>query len=177
LSRTEDTYVPKYQRQPVTVPRSSVLIGNINPGENGYLIDTTGNRRFWPVTVGVMDLDAFRRDRDQLLAEAVHCYQRGDPWWVENGEQQALLGEEQAAREEHDEWEVVIGRYLLDHPELDQVGTAELAVRAIGMQAKEITRDVQRRIGISMKRLGFSKHRLRLEGQRQWVFRRPGAQG
>ena len=64
---------------------------------------------------------------------------------------------------------------MSEHPELEQVSTPELATRVIGMAAKEINRPVQTRIGISMKRLGFSKSRVRVGRDLQWVFRRPMA--
>jgi putative DNA primase/helicase len=175
LSRTADTFVGKYQRHPITVPRTSVLIGNINPAGTGYLLDSTGNRRFWPVAVGTIDLEAFRRDRDQLLAEAVYCYNRGDPWWVENEDQQELLGKEQEVREEADSWEEILGQHVADDPTQHDFTSAGLAADPLGMQPKDINRGVETRIGIAMKKLGFSKHQKTEKGRRQWVFRRPPA--
>jgi len=188
LTRTEDTYVPKYAKYPVTVQRSAVLIGNINPGENGYLTDITGNRRFWPVKVGTIDTDGLRNDRAQLFAEAVICYQRGDPWWIENAEQRTLMAAEQDLRLEHDEWEAIIARYLVEIPTVDRLGkvhweprvqplanttTTNIAVDALQIPHGMITRAAQTRIGIAMKRLGFDKKRVAVDGYREWQFTRP----
>lgn len=172
ITRTEDTYVPKYARYPVTVPRWCVLIGNVNPDGVGYLKDTTGNRRFWPVKVGTIDTAKLRRDRDQLLAEAVACYRRGDPWWVENGEQTGLLTEIQEERTDQDTWEIVIEEWFRDR----LVGTTcvlDIATGPLKMERKEINRAVETRIGYAMKRLGFSKKRVRSGKLLSWVFERP----
>ena len=70
LSRQVDGPVRlAYARLPVEVPRQFVLIGTTNES-SGYLNDSTGGRRFWPVAVKRFDLRMLRRDRDQLWAEA-----------------------------------------------------------------------------------------------------------
>ena len=68
LSRQTDRARMAYDRLVAEVPRSCVIVGTTNSTE--YLRDTTGNRRFWPVLVGRFDVEALRRDRDQLWAEA-----------------------------------------------------------------------------------------------------------
>jgi len=68
-SRAVDRVRPPYGKGVMDMPRRCVFVGTVNEG--GYLKDGTGNRRFWPLTVrGEVDVDAIRRDRDQLWAEA-----------------------------------------------------------------------------------------------------------
>lgn len=68
LSRTHDKARMSYDRLEREVPRQCIIIGTTS--DSRYLRDTTGNRRFWPVAVSGFDLDAIRRDLDQLWAEA-----------------------------------------------------------------------------------------------------------
>lgn len=74
ISRTEDKFRPAYGRVVQTYPRQCIIVGSTNADE-GFLRDTTGNRRWWPVQVtgeGWLgkphDLD--QHTIDQLWAEA-----------------------------------------------------------------------------------------------------------
>lgn len=111
LSRREDRYRPAYGRSVVKRPRRSVFFGTINPDGNGYLKDSTGNRRFWPVKVSKIDLDGIRRDREQLWAEALFRYRENEEWWI-SPEDAHLVEPEQEARREDDVWEPQIAAWL-----------------------------------------------------------------
>ena len=111
LTRTTDRYRPPYERYVVEVPRQCVFAGSVNP--DTYLRDETGNRRFWPVRCGTIDLDALRRDRDQLWAEAVARYREGAIWWIDDPDLIAAANVEQDARYQSDAWDARIDRWLV----------------------------------------------------------------
>jgi len=170
LSRTEDSYVGKWEKHPASFKRQCVLAGNMNPDGNGYLLDATGNRRFWPVRVGQIDIEAVKRDRDQIWAEAMHCWLRGDRWWVDKGELEPVAAE-QALRREEDPWEKIIGPWAQT-----QVGTftsLDVAVGPLQIKPENISRAVSTRIGIALKLLGFERHRVRDGNDLKWLYRRP----
>jgi hypothetical protein len=84
LSTTVDTYRPAYGRADVEVQRSFVCVGSTN--SETYLIDNTGNRRFWPVRVGDCERKRFNmrwlaENREQLWAEAMYLYRTDYTFW------------------------------------------------------------------------------------------------
>jgi predicted P-loop ATPase len=80
LSAETDRYRPPYARNPVNSHRQVVFVGTTN--EASFLSDPTGARRFHPVTVGKIDLEAIERDRSMLWAEAVAAWKAGERWWL-----------------------------------------------------------------------------------------------
>lgn len=68
ITRRYEEWVPKFQENPIRVPRTCVFIGTTN--EFAMLVDTQGNRRWLPCVVeGHIDVQRVREQRDQLWAE------------------------------------------------------------------------------------------------------------
>lgn len=81
ITRTHEEWIPKYMEFATKFPRRLVFIGTTNSDE--FLADDTGERRWLPVRVGVVDADAIARDRDQLWAEAVVLFRQSGLHWRE----------------------------------------------------------------------------------------------
>ncbi len=113
LSHRDDRYRPAYGRNAIIRPRRCVFLGTINPDGVGYLRDSTGNRRFWPVAVESVDLAGLAADRDQIWAEAVAAYRHKEEWWL-SGEEEEVAKPEQDARHDEDVWEPRIAQWIED---------------------------------------------------------------
>jgi predicted P-loop ATPase len=79
FSQRKDEYRMPYAHNSITPPRQCVFAGTVNPSD--YLNDATGGRRFMPIEVSKINLDALAHYRDQLWAEAYYLYQAGENWW------------------------------------------------------------------------------------------------
>ncbi len=104
-SRKVDRARPAYGRVRANISRRSIDWATTNDEE--YLQSQTGNRRFWPIAVGRIDIEALRRDRLQLLGEAATYESRGESIFLE----EELWGDakiEQEKRRVKDPWEDVL---------------------------------------------------------------------
>jgi predicted P-loop ATPase len=193
LTRTTDRYRPPYERYIVTVPRQCVFAGSVNP--ETYLRDETGNRRFWPVRCGSIDLDALARDRDQLWAEAVARYRDGAIWGLDEPELVASAKAEQDQRYHADAWDARIDRWLVyerrrvnhgygnyddwrdeevERPSpLTDTTVGEILEGALSIEPARWTRADQMRVTAYLKARGWERYQVRKgESERQWRYRR-----
>ena len=108
-SKTHDKARPAWGRAVVDRPRRTIFCATTN--EDDYLRDPTGNRRWWPVAIGRIDLDGVARDRDQLWAEAAFAEASAETLALDETLWGAA-GIEQRARQEHDPWEDIISAWL-----------------------------------------------------------------
>ena len=118
ITRNTDRFRPPYGRTRQDFPRTTVFIGTVDRDQ--FLVDTAGNRRFWPIQVGkVLDFEGLTRDRDQIWAEAAErfFFERED-WWL-SGEAAAQAKAIQEKKRVHSEEDTIkelfipwfIGRY------------------------------------------------------------------
>ena len=108
MSRTHDRARGAYAHSLRDQPRRCVHIGTTNDAQ--YLPDEE-NRRFFPFKVGVIDLVALARDRDQLHAEAVAALKKGEDNVVPRA-LWAVAAKEQRKRRIEDPWEDIVGDWI-----------------------------------------------------------------
>ncbi len=169
LSRTSDRFRPPFKRHVVDVPRQCVFAGTVN--HQTYLKDSSGNRRYWPIACGKVDVAGLERDGDQLWAEAVHDYRAKERWWLTREEAELAAGE-QELRHDQDEWEGIIGDYL-DRNGVDEVFVGQILRDVLDLPAAKWDPREQTRVARALQRLGFRKSgQRRIDGKRPHVYRR-----
>ena len=104
-SRQVDRARPAYGRVREDRKRRSIEWGTTNNKE--YLLSQTGNRRFWPLEVDHIDIEALKRDRLQLLGEAATYEADGEDVVLDNKLWDTAL-EEQEKRRVTDPWEDIL---------------------------------------------------------------------
>lgn len=189
ITSQSDTFRPPFGKAIIRHPRSSVVVGSTN--EDQFLNDPTGSRRFWiiPVPARLTDesLEYLRTNRDQLWAEAVVN--------LRSGYQAYLTLEEEVRREElaedhqlTDAYDDTIGSWLDTAPAIKletesnrvergksgYITTGDILEHALKIERARWDRATQSRVGVAMKRLGWSHVRKRVSPVRTiWVYVRP----
>ena len=163
FSVLEDRFRPPYGRVPESVPRQCVFIGTTNQDE--YLKDYSGNRRYWPVMCSKANIEKIMAERDQLWAEAMHCWRNKERWWVEGAHEIELFNSVQECRLLSDPWEDAISQWLnlAENSFTDFFTSHEILIGAVKMDVGHIQRAHQNRIAPILKHLGWNGTRKRMK--------------
>ena len=172
LTQTEERYTPKYGRNEVREHRQCLFVGTTNEG--AYLRDATGARRFWPVRVGTLDLEALAADRDQLLAEALVEFRAGAQWWPDRDFEREHIAPQQEARYEADPWEDAVEQWLA-RTWGDRFSVTEILRDAISLEVSKIGTREQRRVSAILHRLGWAP--VKIGGKRSYERPATGQNG
>ena len=102
LSLRADRFRAAYGRHVKDIPRCCVFFGTTNT--SAFLRDRTGNRRFWPVDVGVIPRTKFvwkelDSEVDQIWAEAVMRWRLGESLFLTGELEDAAKAEQESHRE------------------------------------------------------------------------------
>ena len=146
-----------YNRYTEEDPRQSIFIGTVNPDNGeGYLSDTEGNRRYWPVPTTSIDLPGLERDRDQLFAEAYHRYKLGEKWHIKDPKVIKMANEEAAMRVGRDPWEETLAHWLSQEHLMPLTGQY-IANGALTLKGREYDKLASNRLSKCMKKLGYER--------------------
>jgi len=169
LTRTTDRFRPPYGRYTVEVPRQCVFAGTVNP--DTYLRDETGNRRFWPLRCGAIDIAALARDRAEAAAAQEARYQ-ADAWdaridrWLTHETRSVNRG-----HAGYDDWQ----DEEFERPEpIRDTSVGEILEGALGIEPAKWTKGDQMRVGAWLKSRDWERYRSRTGAAREWRHRRPG---
>jgi predicted P-loop ATPase len=160
-----------YARHAVTRPRQCIFIGTTN--EEKYLRDQTGNRRFWPVKTETIDLEALRRDRDQLWAEAASLEAEGADIHLPR-ELWAEAAAEQSERLETDPWlDILIRAEGEVEGETERISTEQLFTSYLDLSKERMNQGHSKRLAMCMKALGWKPAKFRQDGLTKRGYERP----
>jgi predicted P-loop ATPase len=147
LARRSDCFRKPYGREAQDHARMFVLCGSVN--KLGFLLDETGNRRFWIIPVGdgieKIDINLLAQERDAIWASAVIAYRSGEQWWLTDQEQY-LSSENNERFELMDEWQVEVETYIKSY---ETVSIKEILERQFEIlpaqqdKASQIDRDLR----------------------------------
>jgi predicted P-loop ATPase len=173
LTRRNDRYRPPWGRHVIDQQRQTVFGGTINPDGNGYLLDSTGGRRFWPIRCHEhVRLDDLARDRDQLWAEAYQRYMGGEVFFIDDPALKEVAQAEQSMRQQDDAWDSLISGWLFNRPVVvETVSTAEI-LSGLGIPKDKWTRSEQLRVAAYLNRTGWERFHKRVGRELTWRYRR-----
>ena len=158
ISRPVDSIRPPFGKTPIRYPRKSIFIGTINPTSIGYLNDETGNRRYWPVLCGdKVNMSQLRRDRDQLFAEALIRFRKGEKLYLTNRQVIDQAIKIQETRSLRHPWQEVIVTYIKEfNPKKTTV--TDLYLDAINGDKSRLTYTVKALLRNIMQSLKWEKN-------------------
>jgi putative DNA primase/helicase len=179
----KDTYRMPYARSFMDFPRQTILAGTTNVTQ--WNPDQTGGRRYWPITCKSVNVDFIRENREQLFAEALARYKRGESWW---DVPDVDAKEAQSRRRIADEWEQIIERYEYHYcnrddwregPQwvarllpLEEMTVGDILENALGIPIGKWTNSDQVRVAKCLTAMGWHQVMGRVEGRRVRLYRK-----
>ncbi len=166
ITRKSDKTRLAYERRSGPLLRHNIFVGTFNPsGDNEFLKDDTGNRRFIPIVCGEINIEGLRNVRDQLFAEAFIKYSNEELYL--KGEAQEISQNEQAVREETDIWFRPLSSWVY-HKEI--VNINQILVDCFHIDIARATMGDKMRVGKIMKKLKWTRKQ---DKYGCWEYRNP----
>ncbi len=162
LSKKVDRVRLPYAARSKDFKRKCVFVGTYNPsGNNMYLRDDTGNRRFWPVEcIGEINIAYVRDNRAQLWAEALVRFRKSEDYYIQDNVALEILAGIHEERELEGPMYSTIKEWLKSQVngevEMNDIIQQGLKINMANRMPRDLL-GVQTLIGITMKKLRWKK--------------------
>jgi predicted P-loop ATPase len=177
LTTQSDLFRAPYGKAVEATPRRGIIVGSTNRTE-GFLVDDTGNRRFWVIPTSRTEADpidtpTLAAERDAIWSAAVHAHRAGEPNFLPV-ELALQVNRENEAYQVSNPWREPIEAWLRAPINAARVITSELLLtEAVQKPVGQQTRADQMQVGSIMREVGWSKRRATVDGRLKWVFFQP----
>jgi len=172
ISRSTDIARLAYGRIAGEFPRQSIFIGSKNPtGDETFLRDDSGNRRWWPVRCepknGYFDFKGLREVRNQLFAEAVTLMRKppGEKLYMDTPVLNEAARDAADARHIKEAWTERVGEWLDGMVTTRFITTRQVFCEALGGIDKQLDRRAELRIASALRVLGWHRSIQRLNNR------------
>jgi len=184
--RVDQIRVP-YAESHEDYERRCVFVGTTN--EDQPLIDPDGNRRYWVVACGEVNIAALAAERDQVWAEAVHLFRLHEEekaagvaerdmqyrWWLTRDEQDISDMENEVFQQENP-IEDDIKLWLTSPKKKPEFVTAtQVAKLALHITTERMTENpgIAQLVGKTLINMGWQRVRKGTDPKRYWAFKVP----
>jgi predicted P-loop ATPase len=177
LTTQSDLFRAPYGKAVENCPRRGIIVGSTNRSE-GFLVDDTGNRRFWviPTTrneASPIDTPTLAAERDAIWSGAVAAYRANEPNFLPV-DLALKVNAENEAYQVSNPWREPIEAWLRQPVNFGRTITSELLLtEAIQKSIGQQTRTDQMQVGSIMRDMGWGRTKRRVEGGLKWVYTPP----
>ena len=175
LSQQTDTFRVPYGKATEDFPRRCIIVGSTNR-DTGFLVDDTGNRRFWVIPTAVshmIDIDSLLLQRDAIWAAAVHAYRAGESNHLPR-EMSQMVEKENTGYTVESPWLQPIQEWISSPRNAGSPITTELLLTdAIGKPVERQSRADQMQVAAILRGMGLVKRRASVHGRQKWVYCQP----
>ena len=174
LTTQSDLFRAPYGKAVEHTPRRGIIIGSTNRTE-GFLVDDTGNRRFWviPTTrneADPIDTGTLAAERDAIWSAAVHAHRAGDPNYLPL-DLSLAVNRENESYQVSNPWREPIETWLRAPANAGRAITSELLLtEAVQKPIGQQTRADQMQVGSILREVGWQRVRRSVDGVQKWVY-------
>lgn len=158
-----------YSRYEETLPKICSFAATCN--EDRFLYDSSGSRRFLAFSVEHIDFEKLNRIRiDDVWAQAKYLYESKWQYWLTKEEEKEIMERNTMFEVKTEEYELIM-KYV--RPAADGKPSEEVTATEIKVYLESKTRDrlSLKKIGESLRSLGFEKAQVRDGAKRTWKYK------